>query len=687
MAVAAVLLTPVSAATHRGASAFGMVLGGLSIAGACAYQGSLAVGRRRVAWALAGLASVVGVFGNVAVLLSGVTTGPGPDQFLATVCLLLALGLGLAALVLFPSEAPRPAEVARFLLDGLVIGGSVLFFASQTLFPQILGPDGDLGTRFVPLLIPMIDLIAATAAFLLFLRRSPTDGLLLASVSVGFALFAVSDFVTAITTLQRPFVFGSVIDLGWIAGYQVIALGVRLSPVLLGDAGRRRERSTVRGTAGIFAIVLPAAILQLGQAESGDLASVSNVLWIAILLGVAGRQLMLVYDNERLRGRLERQVVSRSRDLASATQRSDLLVNSVGDGIYGVDRAGRVTFVNPVAARTLGHDPIELIGRNAHVTFHAAQPSGRPFPDVTCYITEALSQGVVTTAEEDTYVRSDGELIPVEVTASPATEDDRTVGAVVVFRDITSRLEVDRMKQEFVSVVSHELKTPLTSIRASLALLAAGSVGELTAAAKRMVTIALDSSVRLGRLIDDILDVERIDSGVISLQVGHHDAQRLLESAVAQVSASAGRAGVGFDLNVVTGVVAADADRVVQTLINLLDNAIKFSPASSVVKVSTRGVGSFLEFAVADAGRGIPPAKLESVFGRFEQVDASDARERGGTGLGLAISRSIVERLGGRIWAENNAEGGATVRFTLPRVPANGHRKPKQPGKLETPVT
>lgn len=687
MAVAVILLAPASEEIHRGASAVGMVLGGPSIAGACAYQAFRTGGGRRPAWALAGLASIFGVSGNVMLLLRGATTGPGTGPPLANLCLVLALLLGVGAVILFPSRAPRAAEVLRILLDGLVVGGAVLFFASLTLFPEIVGPDGDLGERFWPLLIPVIDLVAATLALLLFLRRSPADGALLASVSLGFGLFAVSDFWTAITTLDRPFVFGSIVDLGWIAGYLVIAVGVRSVPATgATDSGTYRERSTVAGTALMFAVVLVAAVLSLSLGQSEKLNAVSQALWLMVLLGVAGRQLILTIDNERLRGRLERRVVARSRDLASATQRSDLLVNSVGDGIYGVDRAGRVTFVNPVAARTLGHDPVELIGRNAHGTFHAAQPNGRPFPDVACYITKALSQGVVTTAEEDTYVRSDGELIPVEVTASPATEDDRTVGAVVVFRDITSRLEIDRMKQEFVSVVSHELKTPLTSIRASLALLAAGSVGELTVAAKRMVTIALDSSVRLGRLIEDILDVERIDSGVISMEVGHHDAQRLLESAVAQVSA-AGRAGVGFDLNVVAGVVAADADRVVQALINLLDNAIKFSPASSVVRVSTRGVGSFLEFAVADAGRGIPPAKLESVFGRFEQVDASDARERGGTGLGLAISRSIVERLGGRIWAENNAEGGATVRFTLPLVPANGRREPKQPGKLETPVT
>jgi signal transduction histidine kinase len=215
-------------------------------------------------------------------------------------------------------------------------------------------------------------------------------------------------------------------------------------------------------------------------------------------------------------------------------------------------------------------------------------------------------------------------------------------------------------------MVSHELRTPLTSIRGSLGLLAGGALGQLSPAATRMAGLALDSSDRLTRLIDDILDIERIESGVLTFNLAPHPARELIEGAVEHLQVLAAEVGVRVEIGPVAGEVKADADRVVQTLVNLVGNAIKFSPRGGLVTVSARRRGAFVEFRISDQGRGIPEEKLESIFGRFEQVDSSDAREKGGFGLGLAISRSMVERLGGRIWAENNPDRGATFRFTLP---------------------
>jgi signal transduction histidine kinase len=231
---------------------------------------------------------------------------------------------------------------------------------------------------------------------------------------------------------------------------------------------------------------------------------------------------------------------------------------------------------------------------------------------------------------------------------------------------VTQRREVDRLKGEFVSMVSHELRTPLTAIRGSLGLIAGGALGPLSPPAARMVDIALVSSERLTRLINEILDIERIESGVLSMELADHSAFDLVESAVGQVQVLAESADVTVLAARTEGQVHADADRVVQTLINLLDNAIKFCRPGGLVVVESELLGAFVEFRIRDDGRGVPEDKLDRIFARFEQVDSSDAREKGGSGLGLAISRSIVERLGGRIWAANNAEGGATFSFTLP---------------------
>jgi PAS domain S-box-containing protein len=393
---------------------------------------------------------------------------------------------------------------------------------------------------------------------------------------------------------------------------------------------------------------------------------VAAEIWTVVLLAVLGRQFFLVLDNEQLRRTLEQRVVERTRSLRQVTRQSDLLVNSVGDGIYGVDRFGLITFVNPAAAAALGYQPLELIGHDAHGTFHAPSAPGVPYPPTSCYIAEAIRDGVMTNSEEDSYLRADGLVIPVEVTATPLTDDGVTLGAVVVFRDVTQRREVDRLKSEFVSMVSHELRTPLTAIRGSLGLLAGGAVGELTPSAARMVDIALVSSERLTRLINEILDLERMEAGGLPMEVGNHAARTLVDTALAQASVLAQAAGVRLRVIHTEGEVRADADRVVQTLLNLMGNAIKFSDPGQEVSVQTARRGSFVEFEVSDSGRGIPEDKLDAVFARFQQIDSSDAREKGGSGLGLAISRSIVERLGGRIWAANNPDGGAVFRFTLP---------------------
>ena len=648
----------------------GLLVGGVATAAACHYQAKRSVEQRRTrAWRLFGFAAAIGTVGNLWLLAAGTSMGPAAGVSPPDVCLLLALILVVLGTIAFPSEPRRPAEIARIVMDGVVIGGSLLFFASVTLFPQIVGPEGDIASRALPLLVPVIDIVIATTALLLFLRRTTADGNFLGLVSIGFALFSISDFSSAIVTVSGPFAFGTIVDIGWIAGYMMMALAVRSAS---SGSGKRvdhhREGSAVAGTTFMFTVFFVGAAASLRLDQTNALSTVSAVLWFLVLTGVVARQVTLIIDNERLRRGLEQRVIERSRDLRELTQRTDLLVNSVADGIYGVDRAGQITFVNPVAARTLGYTPAALIGVNAHRSFHAAQPSGEPFPEHSCYISEAIVRGVVTNAEEDSYLRTDGRAVPVEVTASPTTDEGQPIGAVVVFRDITQRQEVDRLKNEFVSIVSHELRTPLTSIRGALGLVDSGTLGPLTPAAQRMVTIALEGSIRLGRLINDILDVERIHSGVMPMNIGEHSASDVIESAVAQVQVLADRVGITIEVGATEGRILADSDRIEQTLINLVDNAVKFSPPGSTVSIYTEAVGSFVEFVVRDTGRGIPPDKLTSIFRRFEQVDSSDARDRGGTGLGLAISRSIVERLSGRIWAENNPNGGASFKFTLPRA-------------------
>ncbi|HWY70545.1 MAG TPA: CHASE3 domain-containing protein [Terriglobales bacterium] len=241
------------------------------------------------------------------------------------------------------------------------------------------------------------------------------------------------------------------------------------------------------------------------------------------------------------------------------------------------------------------------------------------------------------------------------------------IGSVVlVFRDLTRRQQIERMKSEFVSVVSHELRTPLTSIHGSLALLASGLLGRVDAKGTRMLEIAVSNTDRLIRLLNDILDIEKLDSGKMDIRQMQCSARELIEHAIDVMRPMAQNQHITLSAKKSELFIYADRDQCIQCLTNLLSNAIKFSEPGGMVKVAAKSIGTHAQFEVSDQGRGIPENKKNSIFERFHQVDTSDSRKRGGTGLGLAISRSIVEQHGGKIWVESQLGIGSTFFFTVP---------------------
>jgi PAS domain S-box-containing protein len=272
--------------------------------------------------------------------------------------------------------------------------------------------------------------------------------------------------------------------------------------------------------------------------------------------------------------------------------------------------------------------------------------------------------GAVAPRVEVRLVRFDGQPLDAEITAAGVTFDGRPAVQVLI-RDVSERRAVERMKDELLSVLGHELRTPLTSIRGSLGLLDGGVLGPLSARGQRMISIAVSNTDRLIRLLNDVLDVERMQAGRLVLEPRLCQAAELIELAVGEMRGLAERAGVQLVVDELDGFIEADSDRMVQVLTNLLSNAIKFSSAGSSVRVSACVADGQVRFSVADQGRGIPFDKFEAIFDRFQQVDASDARVKGGTGLGLTICKSIVEQHGGQVWAESRLGHGSTFHVSL----------------------
>ena len=347
-------------------------------------------------------------------------------------------------------------------------------------------------------------------------------------------------------------------------------------------------------------------------------------------------------------------------------RQTQLILESAGEGIIGIDHRYRVTFVNPAGERLLGYLPGELNGRDVFMALHPTLADGTTVPVNDTPIYHALVEGKQRSVAEGILRRKDGLSFPAQYIGSPIRTSIGIIGAVITFQDVTQRREIERMKDEFISVVSHELRTPLTSIRGALGLLAGGKVGEFPEKAQRMLEIAVNNTDRLVRLINDILDIERIDSGRVTMQKRPVEIGTLIAQAVEVMRPMADRNGVRLQAHPVEASVLADSDRMIQTFTNLLSNAIKFSHPGGEVTIGGATDSGRLHLTFTDQGRGIPAEKLQTIFERFQQVDASDSREKGGTGLGLAICRTIIQQHGGEIWAESKLGEGSTFHIDLP---------------------
>ncbi|GAB4235739.1 MAG: hypothetical protein Kow00121_63210 [Elainellaceae cyanobacterium] len=352
-------------------------------------------------------------------------------------------------------------------------------------------------------------------------------------------------------------------------------------------------------------------------------------------------------------------------------------------GISIVSTTGQFIKVNPRYRDLLEYTEAELLGLNFQQISHPADLE----LDLAGF--RRMMAGEINSFQiEKRYLAKSGTVIPVLVHAALIRDQNgQPLYCVGQVQDMRDRLKVERMKNEFISVVSHELRTPLTSIRGALGILGAGVFNDRPEKAQHMLQIAINNSDRLVRLINDILSLERLESGKVQLVMERCQVADLMQQAVDSVQTIADQAAITLAVTPLSAILWAAPDAMIQTFTNLLSNAIKFSDTGDTVwlKAEIRNYGdqeqttalspsfplvssSYILFTVQDQGRGIPDDKLELIFEQFQQVDVSDSRKKGGTGLGLTICRKIVQQHGGQIWVESKLGVGSTFYIALPLI-------------------
>ncbi|MCI0371612.1 MAG: ATP-binding protein [candidate division NC10 bacterium] len=411
----------------------------------------------------------------------------------------------------------------------------------------------------------------------------------------------------------------------------------------------------------------------------------------------------------------------------TAFARTRLILNSAGDGIYGLDRQGKVTFINPTAAAMLGMKPSDIAGKHMREIVHHTRGDGSLFPDDLSPVLAPLDGGSARQGTGETFGRKDDVGFPVDYVSTPIIERGQVTGAVVTFRDITARKRAEealqaanlrlqeaaqraeqasRAKSEFLANMSHELRTPLNAIIGFSQVLENRLHGELNSKQTRFVHNIHTSGSHLLRLINDILDLSKVEAGEMVLRLEPFSVAAALGDVHTVMKPLAAEKNLELAATVEPDVelLTADPTRFKQILYNLLTNAVKFTPEGGQVRVTVRRVGSppadyppmplppaapepapYLEVAVTDSGIGIAPKDQERIFEDFQQLESSLARRHQGTGLGLSLTRKLVEMHGGRIWVESELGKGSTFRFVLPLGGPRQASAPAEPAPQERP--
>lgn len=350
--------------------------------------------------------------------------------------------------------------------------------------------------------------------------------------------------------------------------------------------------------------------------------------------------------------------------LRASEERTRQIIESMPVGLLIIDDKGRIEMTNPATLEMFGYERTELLRKHIRMLFH------EPKEDTTDeFMNKLFADSIGKITERDGW-RKKGDSFTMELSLKEyLAKEGRRFLAIML--DVTERHELERLKQEFLAMVSHDLRSPLTSIQAFLMMLNEGIYGDLTKKGQDKAQSADRSATRLLALVNDLLDLDKLESGRFQMEFSNIPISSVIDRSLDALRAIAEKQGIVFETPKTTAEVYADGDRLVQVLVNLLGNAVKYSPPGESVVISVAQSDGLVEVRVTDKGRGIPPQLRDAIFEKFKQVDAKDHKQKGGSGLGLAIAKALIEQQAGSIGVDSEEGIGSSFWFKVPVAQAN----------------
>ncbi len=638
----------------------------------CGLAAGRSEGRRRLAWSLLAASALTwGVGATLSAIYELAVGTVPPVPSIADVARLVAYPIAVAAVMAVPTAPNSTSTRGRVFIDAGIIASALLFVGWNLGLSSVYhGSTQSTLTLWITLARPFADIVVLTILIPAVLRGVPRRRGRLLLLLAGFAAIAFSDGAYAVITASGTLhAHVELYDVGWVTGFLLIALAP-LWPL------RQGSEATDDQPAGLLEVAVPllslllvalTTLVVIGTGHKMDSFATYPGVALGVLLTVS--QLLTHRDSLALLTKSRRTEVQLQERTAFLNQ----VIGHTPAGLGRISRDLRITDPNPRLCG-LFRAPSRVIVGSSLTDYVAEADVKRVFDAIP-----PVSNEIDSVEADSEAVRADGSKLWVHWSATPVRNARGGIEYILaMFDDVTSEHEADaaamanlaslerlnKLKSEFVTMVSHEFRTALTGIQGYSEVMRDDTV--TPEEVKEFAGDINTDAERLSRMITEMLDLDRMEAGRMKLNLGPVDVNALLSDAAgrARVASSKHRITVAHGSGI--PIIVGDSDRIFQVVANLLSNAIKYSPAGGEVEVSSTRDDDTVTVCVRDHGPGIPPEFIDHIFGRYERYEGNAKNQVIGTGLGLAIGRQIVEMHKGRIWVESTLGVGSTFCFTVP---------------------